>query len=139
MSKNQPFTYISDDKKTQSRIRLELGCAAPWQVRMQPINHVGTKLSSICSPQMYIERTPNYRSPASSGVFKITVDQRRSTVFSRILQKILPLPFRSRKGSYAATLPLPFSWRVANYWKSDARVAVHYHRREPDDSSCMDV
>ncbi len=58
MSKNQPFTYISDDKKTQFRIRLELGLPHTDCAEAAPINQVGTKLSSICSPQMYVERTP---------------------------------------------------------------------------------
>ncbi len=52
MSKNQPFTHISVDKKTQSRIRLELESAAPLaRAKAAPINQVGTKLSSNLQSQ----------------------------------------------------------------------------------------
>jgi hypothetical protein len=51
MSKNQPFTHILVDKKTQSRIRLEPGSAAPLaRAEATPIS-VGTKLSSNLQSQ----------------------------------------------------------------------------------------
>src|SRR6478736_9279531 len=51
MSKNQAFTHISVDKKTQSRTRRELGSAAPLARAEATPMSVGTKLSSNLQSQ----------------------------------------------------------------------------------------
>ena len=59
MSKNQLLWYIQDHKKTQFRIRLELGLPHTDCAEAAPINQVGTKLSSnLQSPD--VRRTHSY-------------------------------------------------------------------------------
>src|SRR5882724_10128500 len=74
MSKNQPFRTFEATKK----LNLDR-----WTAFAKATAVKRDKIEPICSPKMYVERTPKCRSPASRGITKLAGNVCTSTpIFS---------------------------------------------------------
>src|SRR4030095_12905507 len=116
MSKNQLFSTFSPHKEAKSRADKNYS-PQPWWVS---VFVAGTKLSPICSPKMYVERTPKWWSPASSGITSLLEINAASTQSDGFLQF-----FARRQFLRAQEFPSCRRNRVVNYnSRNDSKCAM---------------
>src|SRR4029077_5404878 len=88
MSKNQPFRTFETTKK------LNLDRCEPLLLKLERSKR--DKIEPICSPKMYVERTPKLRSPASRGTITLAGSGCTSTLIFDILTQGIFASHRAR-------------------------------------------